>query len=845
MEPATTQPARIRILFVHHRPELGGAPSSLSYIVANLDRDAFEAHVYTPRGPAAQLFEQSGAIVHTGPVSSFTHIWASVYRGRRWLLFVRELAMLVPHVVALRRVLRETRFDVVHLNDSPLVGAALLARRAGLPIVWHLRSALPGDAVDLRSRILRRVIRRVATETISINSDVARSFAATGPVIPNAVDLERFRPGEAAEAKAAACIRPDRPTIGFFGFIYPSKGFREFIEAAARIRDRGTEATYLLVGGAVRGEAFFRTPLGRLLQRLDLARNYEAEAQELVTRLRLGDTMRFVPFTRETADLYRASDVVVAPSRGPELGRPVLEAAATGVPVVASGSETGASILLPGETGVLLPSSAPGEIAEAVVSLLRDEDQRRAMGAAARALAVEQFDASRNTRRVEEIYQRIVRRPDRVPVLYVHHRPQLGGAPASLAWLIRELDERFESHVFCPEGPAADLFRSAGAVVHTGPVAIFAHAWDSPYAGLRWLVLGREVAALPRHMAQLDSLLRSRRFPIVHLNDSPLLPAGMLAHRHGARVVWHLRSALAGEGRDRRARAIAALIDRWGDCAIAIDEDVASRFPISTPVTIVHNSVRWPTAEVDPVSVRERLGLPLDRVLVGFAGFVRRQKGWPELVRAARLLEDADVPVHFVIIGGGVRSPAYFETPQGRLLQWLDVVTDEESAIRELVQEQRLEHRFSFLPFTPDTADVYRSLDVVAFPNQGIGLGRPVLEAAAYGKPVVASGSETGAGVLLPELTGILLADPTPEAIAGALRRLVEDPELRAALGAAAEAHARGSFDPATNARRVEELYDRLLDERRSRRASAANGSAPATKTAAAAAPATESDART
>src|SRR5438067_10755296 len=118
--------------------------------------------------------------------------------------------------------------------------------------------------------------------------------------------------------------------------------------------------------------------------------------------------------------------------------------------------------------------------------------------------------------------------------------------------------------------------------------------------------------------------MRAHRFPLVHLNDSPLLAAAWVAHRNGAKVVWHLRSALAGEGRDRRSRAIASLMERWGDAAIAIDRDVAARFPIRLPLTIVHNSVSWPAA-VDGGG-KSALGLPTDVVAVGFAGFVRRQK---------------------------------------------------------------------------------------------------------------------------------------------------------------------------------------------------------------------------
>jgi glycosyltransferase involved in cell wall biosynthesis len=797
---------RTPVLLVHHRSELGGAPASLSYLIRELDGDRFEPHIYCPPGPAADLFRESGAHVHTGPVAGFTHIWASTYRGRRWLLFLRELSQLPAHVIQFRRTLRRDRFELVHLNDSPLIPAAWMAKRVGLTVVWHLRSALPEGGTDRRSEFVRSAIRRFGDSSIAINHDVADVFGVGSTVVPNSVDLERFHPGDPAEAKAALGLPVDRPVVSYFGFIYPSKGFKEFIEAAARLRDAGLDAGYLIVGGAVRGEEFFRTVVGRSLQLADLTRNYESEAKRLVTDLGLADVVRFVPFTQDTANLYQASDVVVAPSRGPELGRPVIEAAASGVPVVASGSRTGGGVVVPGETGVLVDDFGVDALAEAVAELLRDPERRRRLGTAARTHAEENFDPTRNARRIEAIYRRLAPVRTRIPILYVHHRPQLGGAPSSLAQLIANLDDRFEPHVFCPEGPAADLFAAVGATVHTGDVSIFAHAWDSPYEGLRWLVLGREVAALPRHLQQLERLMRRHRFPLVHLNDSPLLPAARVAHSNGAKVVWHLRSALAGEGRDRRSRAIATLMERWGDAAIAIDSDVAARFPIRLPVTIVHNSVS------EPVSANgAALGLPKDRVAIGFAGFVRRQKGWPELVEAAEILVGDGEPAHFVIMGGGVRPPEYFRTVRGRALAATNLLTDEESAIKELVAAKGLQRHFSFLPFTAETGEIYAALDIVTFPNQGVGLGRPVLEAAMYGKPVVASGSRDGAGVLLPGRTGLLLDDASPQGIAAALRLLIDDPELRARLGAAASAHARNQFDPGRNARAVERVYDELL----------------------------------
>ena len=806
-------PLPTQVLFVHHRSELGGAPESLSYLIRELDRTRFEPHVYCPPGPAADLFREAGAIVHTGAVAGFTHIWASTYRGRRWLLFGRELARLPAHVRQFRKTLRARRFEVVHFNDSPLIPAALLARREHLPVVWHLRSALPDGGTDRRSAFIRGAIRRLATTSVAINEDVAGIFGVGSTIVPNSVDLERFRPGDTGRAKLALGLSPEIPVVSFFGFIYPSKGFREFIEAAARLRERNVEASYLIVGGAVRGEEFFRTLVGRGLQLADLTRDYEAEGKRLVDELDLADVVRFIPFTQDTADLYRASDVIVAPSQGPELGRPVIEAAASGVPVVASGSRTGGGVVLPGDTGVLVEDFGVETLADAIADLLRRPERRRSLGEAARRHAERMFDPAANARRIEAIYTRILPARTRIPILYVHHRPQLGGAPSSLAQLIRHLDPRFEPHVFCPDGPAAELFAEAGATVHTGDVSIFAHVWDSPYEGLRWLVLGREVAALPAHLRQLDALMRRHRFPLVHLNDSPLLGAAWVARRSGARIVWHLRSALAGDGRDRRSRAIGSFIDRYGDAAIAIDRDVAARFPIRLPLMIVHNSVRdaGAGASANGRGRKAALGLPEDRVAVGFAGFVRRQKGWQELVAAAQILVAEGAPAHFVIMGGGVRPPEYFRTLRGRALEITNLLTDEESAIKALVREKGLEDHFSFLPFTAETGEIYSALDIVTFPNQGVGLGRPVLEAAMYGKPVVASGSGDGAGVLLPGRTGILLADASPENLADALRRLIADPELRARLGLAAAAHARDRFDPVANAQAVARVYDELL----------------------------------
>src|SRR5581483_3704656 len=711
------------------------------------------------------------------------------------------------------RVLKSRDFALVHVNDSPLIPAAWMARRARRPVVWHLRSALPGGGRDRRSQLVRKAIMKLGATSIAINRDVADVFGVGSSVVPNSVDLANFSPGDPRNARAALGLPLERPVVAYFGFIYPQKGFREFLDAAAAIRDRGVEATFLIVGGAVRGEHFFTTLVGRVLSVFDLAQNYELEAKKLVEELGLESVVRFIPFTQSIEQLYRASDIVVAPSRGPEMPRTVIEAASSGVPVVASGSRTGGGIILPDETGVLVDDFSVDTLANKIVELLEAPERRSSLGRAARHHAEETFDPVRNARLIESIYDRIVPSPARTPVLFVHHRPQLGGAPLSLAFLIRYLDDRYEPHVYCPPGPAATLFAEAGATVHTGPISHFVHVWE-PYRGLRWLLLGREILLLPRHLWRLRRTLHERDYSIVHLNESTLLPAGWLAHRLHKHVVWHLRTALVNEGLDRRSKFVSGVIERTASRVIAIDDDVAQRFRLERPIEVIPNSAELPPADPTPSrEAKQALGLDPDVPAVGFFGFIRRQKGWPELVQAAQALIERGIEAQFVVMGGGVRAPDYFRTWRGRLLARLGLLVDEESDFREWVARSGLTKHFHFVSFTIQTREVYRALDLVVFPNQEVGLGRPVIEAAANARPVVASGSVTGAEVLVPGETGMLVPRENPQALADAIGDLVVDPEKRRAMGRAAYELARGRFYPQRNARAVEAVYDSLLDD--------------------------------
>ena len=96
-------------------------------------------------------------------------------------------------------------------------------------------------------------------------------------------------------------------------------------------------------------------------------------------------------FVADTAPYYRAMDVLVLPTWREGFPNAVLEAAATGIPVVTTECTGARDAVVPEVTGLLIPPGYPEAIYEAVIKLLRDPERRQRMGRAARAWVLEHY----------------------------------------------------------------------------------------------------------------------------------------------------------------------------------------------------------------------------------------------------------------------------------------------------------------------------------------------------------------------------------------------------------------------------------------------------------------------
>jgi glycosyltransferase involved in cell wall biosynthesis len=184
------------------------------------------------------------------------------------------------------------------------------------------------------------------------------------------VDVERFCPGP-DRMRAQLGIPGPVPVIGFVGRLTRDKGVPELIDAFERVLDRVPSARLLLVGWFDESE--------------------DGLSKELRARIDAHPGILRTGFVRDTEPYYRAMDVMVLPTWREGFPNVVLEAAATGIPVVTTLSTGSRDAVVPEVTGLLVPAGYPEAITEAILRLIRDPDLRHRMGRAARAWVIERY----------------------------------------------------------------------------------------------------------------------------------------------------------------------------------------------------------------------------------------------------------------------------------------------------------------------------------------------------------------------------------------------------------------------------------------------------------------------
>lgn len=373
--------------------------------------------------------------------------------------------------------------------------------------------------------------------------------------------------------------------------------------------------------------------------------------------------------------------------------------------------------------------------------------------------------------------------------LFANHTAIVGGAERSLLTMIDALGRDVEPLLACPAGDLATRAEAAGirTVQVPGVTASFRlHPVHTP-AG---------VLELARHWRAVVSAAETFGADLIHANSTrSALAAGASRQRP---LVLHLRDIIPAS---RPGRLVRHRLARAADAVIANSRHTAETFG---GADVIPNPIAQEYFEAGQRSrgeLRGELDLPSSTTVFAVIAQITPWKGQDTAIRALAELRSEGTAASLLIVGAPL-----FTATAGR-----DDNRAYAQGLRELTTAARLDGHVRFLGHREDVPSLLRAADVVLMPSWEEPFGRSAAEAMAAGTPVVAT-SNGGPREFIADGDDGLLADPRDvEAWAASMRRLAGDEQLRARLGAAAQAKAARLFSPAAHARAVLEVYERCL----------------------------------
>ncbi len=366
---------RIKVLHVIGGGELGGAEMHILNLLTHMDRERFEVRLCClfPE-PFVQVARANGIATD-----------AVVMRHKLNIGIVDNLM----------EIIRGHQIDIVHTHGvrANLVGR-LAAKLAGIKhIVTTVHSVLEQDYPSFFARQVNRLMERITINSVerfvTVSDLLKQDLVGHGipavkiTTIYNGVNLAAFRQERVTgDVRKDLGIAPDVPVLGMIARFHPVKGHRFFLEAAKTISRVRPDCRFLLVGSG----------------------QYRSEVEAMVKQLGLREQVIFTGYREDIVDVLHSLDILVISSLSEGFGLTAIEAMAMKVPVVATRVGGLPEIIKDGNNGILVPPADGQAIAQAVLDLLANPEDSRAMAARAFEHVRENFSVEIMAKNTEQLY---------------------------------------------------------------------------------------------------------------------------------------------------------------------------------------------------------------------------------------------------------------------------------------------------------------------------------------------------------------------------------------------------------------------------------------------------------
>jgi glycosyltransferase involved in cell wall biosynthesis len=365
----------INVLQIIEGLSFGGAETKLLELIARMDRNRFRT-VVCSLGMGDRI---------KGKFDDLDVKFVNLRRRRR----------IDPKIIwDVSKLIRSEKIDVVMttLFYADVVGAlAHSISTAKAVFSWETISA---PEWLLQHRLLAyRFAMRFCDKVISVSDATADWLVQKRGVprdkvmvIPYGVDLKAYQVGRNPSLKAQLGISADAPVVGVVARLHPQKGHSYLIEAARSIVASHPDVHFVFVGD------------GELRPQLE----------KQVGESNLAEHFHFLGFRDDVKDLLKTFDIFVLPSLYEGLPNVVLEAMATGLPVVATAVDGTAELIVNDQTGFLIPPKNPHELSEKISHLLADSNRRQCFGQKGRERVEQHYSLEKQVAGFQDLYESYV-----------------------------------------------------------------------------------------------------------------------------------------------------------------------------------------------------------------------------------------------------------------------------------------------------------------------------------------------------------------------------------------------------------------------------------------------------
>jgi glycosyltransferase involved in cell wall biosynthesis len=360
-------------------------------------------------GPQLRAFAEAGmeviGVSAPGPFVPKLESWGIRHEPLRHATRSTAVGQDLMALVELWRLFRRLRPDIVHThNPKPGLYGRVAARGAGVRGVVNTVHGLYASPEDRMSRkavvyTLERAASLCSGAELVQNPEDLEVLARLGVpsqklvLLGNGVDLQRFRPGTdehtRRRARADLGVDDNAVVVGMVARLVWQKGFRELFAAAESIRDTHPDVVFVVVGGS------------------DPDKNDAISPEDLAGARRRGHIV-FTGDRDAMEHVYPAFDLFVLPSYREGFPRSAMEAAASGLPVIATDIRGCRQVVTHGQSGLLVPLHDSARLATAITDLAVDPALRRRMGTAGRLKAEDDFDDRVVVAKTIDAYERVL-----------------------------------------------------------------------------------------------------------------------------------------------------------------------------------------------------------------------------------------------------------------------------------------------------------------------------------------------------------------------------------------------------------------------------------------------------